>query len=478
MTTRIALLFKTTVFAVILFSVTSVDAQVRRVQLDYVPKVSKSIDAQMGRVRLGYLPEVSNDTLASANLLSVTRMHAQVRRAQGGYLTGGSKSIDAQVKRVQSSYLPEVSKSIDAQVRRGAQGVYLQKVSNNTLTSANISTQSRAGATSIVDTNYSLAHVATTPQSTSDSAAAVNISREQHKLLNYLNDLGMSDQKHRTNKKFYYHMANVFARLKLYPLAMKCFFKAARVNDNDTDEDNISNDSLNTVKYRALQVSSKDDAVVQSTALLLKTEAASKRRKRIKKSRPTSFPQIVSNFNDGKTAVAYALLFHVKQPAPGKPKIFVGVNTGHTFITLIKYNADSTYASTSFGFYPDKDQVLSATPLAPTTSAIFKDDTGHLWDEVLGKFISRRSFENILELTQKFEGMTYNLNKQNCTDFGLQAAHIVGIHINDTFGKWPGGRGNNPAVTGQSILSGKISNDGAIKEGELFVDETVSTEPL
>ena len=271
-------------------------------------------------------------------------------------------------------------------------------------------------------------------------------------------------------------MANVFARLKLYPLAMKCFFKAVRANDNDLD--NISNDSLYTVKYRALQVSTKDDAVVQSTALLLKTETTNKRRKRIKKSRPTSFPQIVSNFNDGKTAVAYALLFHVKQPAPGKPKIFVGVNTGHTFITLIKYNSDSTYASTSFGFYPDKDQVLSATPLAPTTSATFKDDTGHLWDEVLGKFISRRSFENILELTQKFEGMTYNLNKQNCTDFGLQAAHIVGIHINDTFGKWPGGRGNNPAITGQSILSGKISNDGVMKEGELFVDETVSTEPL
>ncbi|MCX2477746.1 hypothetical protein OQY15_01510 [Pedobacter sp. MC2016-15] len=408
MTTRIALLFKTTVFAVILFSVTFVDAQ---------------------------------------------------------------------VKRVQSSYLPEVSKSIDAQVQRGAQEVYLPEVSNNTLTSANISTQSRAGATSIIDRNYTLTHVATTPQSTSDSAAAASISREQNKLLNYLNDLGMSDQKHRTNKKFYYHMANVFARLKLYPLAMKCFFKAARVNDNDPD-DNISNDSLYTIKYRALQVSSKDDAVVQSTALLLKTEAASKHRKRIKKSRPTTFPQIVSNFNDGKTAVAYALLFHVKQPAPGKPKIFVGVNTGHTFITLIKYNSDSTYASTSFGFYPDKDQVLSATPLAPTTSATFKDDTGHLWDEVLGKFISRRSFENILELTQKFEGMTYNLNKQNCTDFGLQAAHIVGIHINDTFGKWPGGRGNNPAITGQSILSGKISNDGSIKEGELFVDETVSTEPL
>jgi hypothetical protein len=325
------------------------------------------------------------------------------------------------------------------------------------------------------------------PASTAtDSLAALNMIKEQNRLLNYLKDLGVTDQKTKTNKKFYYHMANVFARLKLYPLAMKCFFKAARINDRRLDSAYLSrerNDQQSDLmpeklKYASLEVNTRDDTIVKKAALLLKSQTGRKRRERIKKSIATSFPRILGNFNDGKRAVAYAMLFHVKQPAPGKRKIFVGVNTGHTFITLIKYNADSTYVSTSFGFYPDKDQLLSATPFAPTTSATFKDDTGHLWDEVLGKFISKRNFENILQLTQKFEGMTYNLNKQNCTDFGLQAAAIVGIYIKDTYGKWPMGRGNNPALTGQSILKGKVTNVAPETGEELFVNQLVEAGPL
>ncbi|SEB10013.1 hypothetical protein [Pedobacter hartonius] len=306
------------------------------------------------------------------------------------------------------------------------------------------------------------------PKTTASLAAGLRGSMEHVRLLNYLTDLGVPDQqyKYQSGKKFYYHLANVFARLRLYPLAMKCFFKAVRVNGSGMDSLQLSAVGSNP-QDGALAVSLKDDAIVGKRALVVRAKRTSKKSKR------TSFQQIISNFNDGKTAVAYALLFHVKQPAPGKRKIFVWVNTGHTFITLIKYNADSTYASASFGFYPDKDQVLSATPIAPTTSATFKDDAGHLWDEVLGKFISRRNFENILELTRKFEGMTYNLNQQNCTDFGLQAASLAGIHITDTFGKWPLGRGNNPAVTGQSILKGRISNEAKTTQEQLFMDQTV-----
>ncbi|CAM4407950.1 hypothetical protein SAMN06265348_11764 [Pedobacter westerhofensis] len=318
------------------------------------------------------------------------------------------------------------------------------------------------------------------------SAAAMSISREHDRLMNYLEvlempgkdagitgkDTGLPLDQRKTGKKFYYHLANVFARLRLYPLAMKCYFKASRPNPNTVDSLSVPSDSLKTIQYAALQVSSKDDSIVGTAAMTMREKLTDKKKRRSKRSRPTSFPQIISNFNDGKTAVAYALLFHVKQPAPGRAKIFVGVNTGHTFITLIKYNTDSTYSSASFGFYPDKDQLLSATPISPTTSATFKDDAGHLWDEVLGKFISRRNFENILVLTQKFEGMTYNLNQQNCTDFGLQAARLAGIGITDTFGKWPFGKGNNPAVTGQSILNGKISN--ATTGEELFFDQTVT----
>jgi len=327
---------------------------------------------------------------------------------------------------------------------------------------------------SAVSTDPRLASVtsqssASKSESAIDSATSINISREQGRLSNYMKDLGIPEQQYeyKSRKKFYYHLANAFARLRLYPLAMKCFFKAVRANA-EIDSLSLSADSIRDLQSGSLELSSRDDSVVGTKALALKNK------KKDKKSRRTSFHQIAGNFNDGKKAVAYALLFHVKQPAPGKRKIFVWVNTGHTFITLIKYNSDSTYASASFGFYPDKDQMLSATPIAPTTSATFKDDAGHLWDEVLGKFISKRNFENILELTQKFEGMTYNLNKQNCTDFGLQAASLAGIHIADTSGKWPLGRGNNPAVTGQSILKGMVKNGDNTHTREIFVDQTVS----
>lgn len=294
-------------------------------------------------------------------------------------------------------------------------------------------------------------------------------SGENTRLLKYLKDLGIPDQqyKYQSNRKVYYHLANVFARLKLYPLAMKCFFKAVGTNRISTDSLHMSAEGLNNLSDESFSFSSKDDSIVNSRSQIVKTKP------RTIKSKRTSYQQIISNFNDGKTAIAYALLFHVKQPAPGKRKIFVWVNTGHTFITLIKYNSDSTYVSASFGFYPDKEHLLSASPIFPATPATFKDDSGHLWDEVLGKFISKRKFERILGLTRNFEGMEYNLNQQNCTDFGLQAAGLAGIHIADTIGKWPLGKGNNPAVTGQSILMGKVIDDGGGGE-QIFIDDTVS----
>jgi hypothetical protein len=307
------------------------------------------------------------------------------------------------------------------------------------------------------------------------ATAKLSSYREHRRLLNYLKDLNIPDhqQKYQSNKKFYYHLANVFARLRLYPLAMKCFLKTVQFDDlladsTQTETAAISSSDSTQAAYSYLNVSSTDDSVVYKKALLLKTAPTDKRSKRI------SYQRIIDNFNDGKQAVAYALLFHVKQPAPGKRKIFVWANTGHTFITLIKYNADSTYASASFGFYPKKDQLLSATPVFPTTSATFKDDAGHKWDEVLGKFITRRKFEKILALTKDFNQTKYNLNNNNCTDFGLQAAALAGININDTVGKWPLGKGNTPALTGQSILSGKVINDDHGKLTEVFTDNTVN----
>lgn len=134
------------------------------------------------------------------------------------------------------------------------------------------------------------------------------------------------------------------------------------------------------------------------------------------------------------------------------------------FITLIKFNRDSGYVSRTFGFYPEKDNLLSATPIMPTSTSVFKDDEGHDWDEMVGKFISKRRFRKILRMVKQYSRSKYNLNKNNCTDFGLCVAAIAGIKIEDTRGSWPLGSGNNPASAGQSILEGKVEDTDESRE--------------
>jgi hypothetical protein len=270
----------------------------------------------------------------------------------------------------------------------------------------------------------------------------VDLSKAQQRrqLMAYLKSMEAADVNYNQTKiRRLYYLANLFTRLRLYPLAMKCFLKTMR-----TGVDSISTANI--------PITSADDSLLEKQASLIadtNTEF---------KSTPISTEKIAETFDDGKTAVAYAVIFHVKQPVRGKPTIFKLANTGHTFITLIKYNSDSTYASVSFGFYPKKDNPLSATPIIPSTSSTFKDDSEHAWDEVLGKFISKRRFNKILALTQQYHNLSYHLCNNNCTDFGLKAAALAGLDIWDTKGSWPLGSGNNPGVTGQSLLQGKFDN--------------------
>ncbi|MGZ3752111.1 MAG: hypothetical protein ACXVB0_02895 [Mucilaginibacter sp.] len=306
--------------------------------------------------------------------------------------------------------------------------------------------------------------------------------KERRQLMAYLKQLTANNDVNynRSRVKLFYRLANTFARLRLYPLAMKCFFKTMKFSEDRNAGSSIVPDSLKQPGYHDadsvklnegfLIVNSKDDSVIN-----VHSTSFENTENLLEKSKDITYQHILNTFNDGKEAVGYAVLFHVKQPVPGKRKIFAMTNTGHTFITLIKYNTDSTYVSLSFGFYPHKDNFLSATPLVPETSSVFKNDSEHEWDEVLGKFISKRRFEKILLLTKQYNGMKYHLSKNNCTDFGLNAANLAGINIEETSGKWPLGKGNNPAVTGQSILQGEFKNLDAGSFNGLFIDSDLGT---
>lgn len=331
------------------------------------------------------------------------------------------------------------------------------------------------------------AHPAHFPRNTTGAAATVfdnepplfqnpeagftNI-EERKQLMVYLKQVTVNENVAYTQTKVkrLYRLARFFTRLRLYPLAMKCFFKTLEVNYRDSlnnvpDSSSYADSTVSYADARYLDVDAKDDSVVESQANILNPAI-----EKPQKGKPIRYEQIANTFNDGKKAIAYAMIFHVKQPSRGKRKIFVLANTGHTFITLIKYNTDSSYASLSFGFYPKKDNILSATPIIQATSSIFKNDSGHEWDEILGKFISKRRFDKILLLAKEYSNVQYHLSKNNCTDFGLKAAIAGGLNLWDTYGTWPLGGGNNPGVTGQSIIKGEFKNADTGNSDNLLVD--------
>ena len=275
---------------------------------------------------------------------------------------------------------------------------------------------------------------------------------EKQKLLNLLKQLNVPDVDYNEPGDLQWgKLAGLFTKLRLYPLAMKCFLKT------------LIPDSLATAD---IPITDGDQQAISTQLKNITYEAKPLDSKIIKVSR------IIETFNDGKQPMAYAMILHVKQPVRGRPKVHKFINTGHTFITLIKFNTDSSYTALTFGFGPHKDNILSATPLVPSTTSKFTDDGGHEWDEVVGKFISRRRFQKILQLTHQYEGQAYNLSKNNCTDFGLKAAQLAGLQVRDTKGSWLLGSGNNPGITGQSILLGKFNNEDTGSMERLFIDTT------
>lgn len=53
----------------------------------------------------------------------------------------------------------------------------------------------------------------------------------------------------------------------------------------------------------------------------------------------------------------------------------------------------------------------------------------------------------------------YNLDTNNCTDYGLMAARKAGIVIGSCYGIWPGGGGDNPGALGQRLRGLNLSSN-------------------
>lgn len=237
--------------------------------------------------------------------------------------------------------------------------------------------------------------------------------------------LGPNAKAHTRKIRFhlFQDLAKVSTKLRLYPLAMRCYYNAWR----------------------------KEVALPEDSSLYQELPSIA--------SVPIQPDSIIASFKDGKEAAFYALLLEIKQPTPGKRKAYRHItDVGHTFITLLKYNKDGSIVSQTFGFYPHKTWILSGTPFDPTAPSVIKNDARHEWDEAAGKLISQHQFNSMLGVLQSYAHRHYNLNHRNCTDFGLAVAQVGGIKVWETKGGWPLGYGNNPGSAGQSMLENKVAD--------------------
>jgi hypothetical protein len=280
----------------------------------------------------------------------------------------------------------------------------------------------------------------------------------------------------------YYNLAIVLSRLKQYPAALKCFYKTGYVYQQTNFKSKRKQISAIDTSASLSRAELYGNAVVNENAAsiifsdslvdgsLLSIDTTKLINNPLLEDSPsTDYENLLDAFYDDKPAFAYAVMLHIKQPISGRSDVFTRISkVGHTFITLIKFNIDSTVVSKSFGFYPLKDNILSATPLLPSTNSEIKNDSLHDWDETIGKFITAQKFEQILDFVDEASPKRYNLNKNNCTDFGLHIANMAGITITTTRSNWPLGKGNNPATTGQSILKGKFINTDTQNQHGLF----------
>ena len=144
---------------------------------------------------------------------------------------------------------------------------------------------------------------------------------------------------------------------------------------------------------------------------------------------------------------------YVEQPNPGTRDTYSGsifnpdeIDVGHTFISL-SYTNESITNTIVYGLYPSS----AVKPTAPESTRAIKNDSKHEYDVAMSFNVSCLEFNNIISRSLNIESQNYNLNSNNCTDFGLNLANSVDFGIPDSQGKWGFWSGSNPGDLGEDL---------------------------
>lgn len=153
-------------------------------------------------------------------------------------------------------------------------------------------------------------------------------------------------------------------------------------------------------------------------------------------------------------ASTQSVTIYVEQPVEGQPKPYrkilgVGVNPGHTFITVSQSIGGQTYRRT-IGYYPQGD----VEPSDPESLGVVKDNNGLEYHVSVTFPLNSTQFTNLIQLVDHDINNTidYDLNEYNCTDWAMDMVNSTGvITLPECFDTWPGGGGSNPGTLGEYL---------------------------
>ncbi|GAA3613173.1 hypothetical protein Q4Q39_03780 [Flavivirga amylovorans] len=136
---------------------------------------------------------------------------------------------------------------------------------------------------------------------------------------------------------------------------------------------------------------------------------------------------------------------YVDQPTPNKREALNNaLDVGHTFISI---QQDNNVAS--FGFYP-----AEGVGYRESVNGIMGDNSNYSFDVSISIPVDASKLNSIINYSVNFsQNVTYNLQTNNCSNFGIYTANLAGlpISVSEATGNWILGNGANPGALGQQI---------------------------
>jgi hypothetical protein len=216
-------------------------------------------------------------------------------------------------------------------------------------------------------------------------------------------------------------------------------------------QNNFSAESLHHISSVLENISNADHALIEDSETILVGPAAPS----------AKIPNIDSYLDCYDLSQNATFRLYVEQPTPNSNAPWSGnpinPDVGHTFISIQQGNITRVV-----GLYPASDVDLRN----PSVAGAFFNDSDHEFDVSLSLIIDPVKLSNVINYIKGQVGAVYNLNTNNCTDFGLATIRIAGVNLPSAYGTWGvgviGGAGDNPGQLGQNIRNMPLPS-GAIR---------------